>query len=166
MYPHMKKEALEVIQKVHSLCREKKIRLSAAESCTGGLISHYITYLPGASSFFEAGVVTYSSEAKQEILGISSDTLSAHGVISRETAQEMAEKIRLMTRTDYAVSTTGNLGPDLLENKDRGLIYVAVSRYGNCSVKELRLTGEREEIKEQAAIAALRFLADNVSNVL
>ncbi|MCG2813700.1 MAG: CinA family protein, partial [Thermodesulfovibrionales bacterium] len=109
-----------IIRKVHEIFKKKGLKLSVAESCTGGLISHYITLLPGASAFFEAGVVTYSAESKMKILGLSSDTISSYGVISKETAGEMAERMRLLTKTGCAVSTTGNLGPDVLERKDIG----------------------------------------------
>ncbi|TAL24736.1 MAG: CinA family protein [Nitrospirae bacterium] len=156
----MGKETLEIIQKVHEIFKKKGLKLSAAESCTGGLISHYITMLPGASAFFEAGVVTYSAESKMRILGLASETISSYGVVSGETAKEMAERIRLLTKTDCALSTTGNLGPDALEGKEVGLVYAAVSIYGKVFVKELRFTGERQEIKEKAAVSALEFLVE------
>jgi nicotinamide mononucleotide (NMN) deamidase PncC len=75
----------------------------------------------------------------------------------------MAEKIRLITRTDYALSTTGNLGPDLLEGKERGLVYVGISKEGKTIIKELRLKGERARNKEEAAISALSLLRDELS---
>lgn len=160
----MDKETFKIIQKVHEIFKKKGLKLSVAESCTGGLISHYITLLPGASTFFEAGVVTYSAESKKKILGLQSKTISSHGVISKETAKEMAERMRLLTKTGCAVSTTGNLGPDVLDGKDIGLIYTAVSRDGKTFAKELRLNGKREEIKERAAVSALEFLIEVISN--
>ncbi|NCO83089.1 MAG: hypothetical protein COZ31_03660 [Nitrospirae bacterium CG_4_10_14_3_um_filter_44_29] len=154
----MDKETFTIIRKVHELFKKKGLKLSVAESCTGGLISHYITLLPGAGAFFEAGVVTYSAESKKKILGLQAKTIAAHGVISKETAKEMAERMCLLTKTGCAVSTTGNLGPDVLEGKDIGLIYIAVSLGGETFVRELRLNGKREEIKERAAVSALKFL--------
>ena len=156
----MGKEALKIIESMHEIFKKKGLKLSVAESCTGGLISHYITMLPGASTFFEAGVVTYSAESKMRIFGLSLETISSYGVVSGETAKEMAERIRLLTNTDCALSTTGNLGPEALEGKDVGLVYAAVSIYGNTFVKELRFTGERQEIKERAAVSALEFLLE------
>ena len=91
-------ETLKIIRDVHQLFTEKGLRLSVAESCTGGLISHYLTWLSGSSKFFEAGVVTYSVSSKENILGVSSDTIASHGVVSSETAKEMAEKMRLLIR--------------------------------------------------------------------
>lgn len=160
----MDKETFKIIRKVYEIFKKKGLKLSIAESCTGGLISHYITLLPGASTFFEAGVVTYSAESKKKILGLQSKTISSHGVISKETAGEMAERMRLLARTDYSVSTTGNLGPDVLEGKDIGLIYTAVSMGGKTFVRELRLNGKREEIKERAAVSALEFLIEVIES--
>jgi len=150
----------EVVNGVHKFFREKGLTLSIAESCTGGLISHYITTLAGASNFFVAGVVSYSAEAKKKILGISSETISKHGIVSEETAREMAERIRSLTKTDYSISTTGNLGPDVLEGKEKGLVYIAVSREGKTVAKELRLKGDREENKRNASLSALKLLIE------
>jgi len=148
------------ISEVHERCKRKGVSLSAAESCTGGLISHYITELPGASEFFTSGIVSYSEDIKKRLLGISSETISLHGVVSAETACEMAEKIRRLAKTDYSVSSTGNLGPEVLEDKDKGLVYVAASREGKTISKELRLNGSRKENKEEAAVEALKLLIE------
>ncbi len=145
---------------MHEVFKKKGLSLSVAESCTGGLISHYITTLPGASDFFEAGVVSYSAGAKRKILRVSPDIISKYGVVSEETAREMAEKIRVLSKTDFSLSTTGNLGPDVLEGKEKGLVYIAVSKTGQTFTKELRLKGNREENKEDASLAALRFLIE------
>jgi PncC family amidohydrolase len=155
---------LTVIRRVHELFIEKGFTLSVAESCTGGLISHYITTLPGASNFFTAGIVAYSAEAKKEILGVSAETISKYGVVSLETAKELSENLRGLAATDFSLSTTGNLGPDVLERKERGLIYVAVSREGESFTKELRLKGNREENKDEASLLALGFLIEIVES--
>jgi PncC family amidohydrolase len=156
----MDKELIDVVQKVHEHCKKKHLTLSVAESCTGGLISHLITMIPGASTFFVAGVISYSADAKQTILGISPETISRFGVVSEETAKEMAEKIRDLTGTDFSLSTTGNLGPEVLEGKDKGLIYTAASKKEGVFSKQMRLTGTREENKERASFLALKFLAE------
>ncbi len=158
----MDTEALAITQKVHALFKEKGLTLSVAESCTGGLISHYITALPGASIFFQSGVIAYSLKSKEDILKISPVTISKYGLVSEETAREMAEKIRTLTRTDFSLSTTGNLGPDVLEGKERGLIYIGLSKEGKTLSKEIRLSQEREENKKTAAILALKFLVEIV----
>jgi len=156
----MNEEISKVIQRVHELFKEKGFTLSVAESCTGGLISHFITTLPGASIFFEAGVVSYSAEAKRKILGVSSDIILKYGVVSGDTAREMAEKTRSLMKTDFSLSVTGNLGPDVLEGKEKGLVYMAVSGEGGTFSKELRLKGDRAGNKEEASVLALRFLIE------
>jgi PncC family amidohydrolase len=151
---------LAVIQKIHTLFREKSLTLSVAESCTGGLISNYITNLPGASAFFAAGLISYSAAVKEKMLGVSPETIAMHGVVSEQVVREMAKNIRELTGTDFSLSTTGNLGPDVLEEKEKGLVYIAVSRKGEVFSKELRLKGNREENKEEASRLALEFLME------
>jgi PncC family amidohydrolase len=154
----MKKEILDVVYKVHDLFTEKGLTLSVAESCTGGLISHFLTTVPGASMFFIGGIIAYSIEMKKEILGIPSEIISRHGMVSEETARKMAERVRGLTKADYSLSTTGNLGPDVLEGKEKGLVYTAVCKEGKIISSELRFQGDRELIKEKASLAALRLL--------
>jgi PncC family amidohydrolase len=156
----MENEIMAAVRRVHEIFKGKNLTLSVAESCTGGLISHYLTTLAGASNFFEAGVVSYSIDSKKRILGVSPEIISQYGVVSNETAREMAEKMRLLTKTDFSLSTTGNLGPDVLEGKDRGLVYIAVSKKGQTFSRELRLKGDRSENKRGAAISAMRFLIE------
>jgi PncC family amidohydrolase len=156
----MENEIMAAVRRVHEIFKGKNLTLSVAESCTGGLISHYLTTLAGASNFFEAGVVSYSIDSKKRILGVSPEIISQYGVVSNETAREMAEKMRLLTKTDFSLSTTGNLGPDVLEGKDKGLVYIAVSKKGQTFSRELRLKGDRSENKKSAAISAMRFLIE------
>jgi nicotinamide-nucleotide amidase len=155
---------LKIARNIHRLMKKKGLTLSVAESCTAGLISHYLTTVPGASSIFIADVVAYSAEAKKKILGIPQRVLDVHGVISGQTAIQMARRVRTLTNTDAAVSTTGNLGPGLLEHKPKGLVYVAVSTRKKTIAKKLLLTGSRRKIKETAALSALALLAEVVGN--
>jgi PncC family amidohydrolase len=150
----MRPETLTVIKKVHSFFKNTALTLSAAESCTGGLVSHYLTTLSGASAFFAGGVICYSEKTKTDIIGVSNEIIRVNGVVSKETAREMAEKVRLLVKTDFSISTTGNLGPDALEGKEKGLIY------GKTVSRELRLGGNRDANKEEAAISALRLLIE------
>ena len=158
----MKPDIEKTVKKVHELFRNKGLTLSLAESCTGGLICHYITNLPGASDFFISGLVAYSAEIKKNILGVSPETLNKYGIVSAETAREMAEKVRMLSRADCALSTTGNLGPVVLEGKEKGLVYIAASREGKTVSQELRLKGNRGGNKEEAALSALELLIDFV----
>jgi PncC family amidohydrolase len=153
-------ELLDALKKINSTFRERGLTVSAAESCTGGLISHYLTALPGASDYFRAGVISYSNDVKTSVLGVSPSTISRHGAVSPETAVEMAEGVRSLAGTDFSVSSTGNLGPEVLEGKERGLVYLALSMRGKTTVRKLRLRGERSENREKASLEALRMLVE------
>ncbi|MDH4028588.1 MAG: CinA family protein [Nitrospirota bacterium] len=150
----------DIVNRVHEIFRDRGMTLSVAESCTGGLISHYITSLPGASDIFTAGVVVYTQEAKKNILGVSPDIIATYGVVSEQTAREMAEKVRSASRSDASVSTTGNIGPGALEGKELGLVYIAASMDGKTISETLHLHGDREHNKEQATVSALRLLIE------
>jgi len=151
----------ERVKKIHELFISKGWTLSVAESCTGGLLGHMLTFLPGASRYFKGGVIVYSTDMKHSILSISMDIIEKHGVVSEETACIMAEKIREITGTDYSIATTGNLGPDVLEGKERGLVYVCVSsRSGNVIIKELHLKGDRVKNKQDTVDMAIKLLID------
>ena len=146
----MNEEVMSIIRSVHKLFSDKGLTLALAESCTGGLLSHCMTMLPGSSAFFQAGLVTYSNASKLSILGLAPDTIETYGVISETVARKMAEKVRDLLKTDYALATTGNLGPDVLEGKERGLVYIAVSTHGKTVAKKLLLSGDRAANKDKA----------------
>jgi nicotinamide-nucleotide amidase len=147
-----------IIKTLHAKLIACGLTVSVAESCTGGLLSHYLTLLPGASAYFRAGFVTYSTSAKEAVLNIPRKALGRYGVVSREIAVLMAERARAITKADYSIATTGNLGPAVLENTDRGLIYIAVSGSSGAEFRELRLSGDRDENKAAAVAAALELL--------
>lgn len=153
---------MNAAQQLHRILTARGLTLSAAESCTGGLISHCMTSIPGASLFFRAGVVAYCRESKEHILGVSPAAIQGRGVVSDAVAREMAEKMRILAGSDYAVSATGNLGPGVLEGKDRGLVYVAAAQEGESRCRELRLAGSREENRDEATAAALRLLIEMI----
>ncbi len=152
----------EIIRKTviqtHDYFINSMLTLSVAESCTGGLICSILTDIEGASIFFKGGVVSYWAESKIDVLGVSPDTITSSGTISSETAMEMAEKVRVLFSSDYGLSVTGNLGPTAIEGKEKGLVYVGVSKKGQTSFHRLLLTGERIQNKEIAAVSALKFL--------
>ena len=105
----------------------KKLTISTAESCTGGLIGKRLTDVPGSSTYFLGSITAYSNKLKTGLLGVSENTLQAHGAVSEEVALEMAEGIRNNTHADIGISTTGISGPDGgSEEKPMGLVYIAV----------------------------------------
>jgi len=93
------------------LLKEKKATVATAESCTGGTIGHLITAIPGSSEYFKGGVIAYSNNVKEEVLGVDHDTLEANGAVSREVVEQMAEGARNLLKTDYAIATSGIAGP-------------------------------------------------------
>jgi PncC family amidohydrolase len=153
----------KLTRKIHRLFKTKGIRLSIAESCTGGLISHTITCLSGASMFFDSSIVCYSPSSKSKLLGINKSVLKKHGAISEEAAREMAEAVRKKTGADFSLAVTGNLGPTALEGKRVGLVYMAVSFKGNTESKGMIFDGPRQMIKESASYEALMFLHEVAS---
>ncbi|HMK42717.1 MAG TPA: CinA family protein [Dissulfurispiraceae bacterium] len=143
-------------------CRARHITIAAAESCTGGLVADLLTDVPGASAIFRAGIVAYSREAKETLLGVAGHILQKDGLVSAATARAMADRMRQLSGTDYAMATTGNLGPEGLEDKAVGLVYIAVSSARGVYSRELHLSGDRTLNKRDAALAALAFLYETI----
>jgi PncC family amidohydrolase len=159
----MDEDTLEKVKKVHLLFVEKGLTLTVAESCTGGLINHLLTELPGASMFLEAGLVAYSVESKHRLLNVKRSLVKKYGIISEEAAQVMAQGAAELTDADVALAVTGNLGPDAWEGKEIGLVYAAVSFGDEMVSRGFLFDGLRGDIKKQAAMAALKFLREVVS---
>ncbi|MEJ2696834.1 MAG: CinA family protein [Candidatus Sulfobium sp.] len=154
----MDSDLLTAVKKVAARLTENDLRLSIAESCTGGFISNAITNLPGSSKFYEMSVVSYSARAKRSVLGISSSLLKKHGTVSEETAVAMARSARELGGSEVALSVTGVAGPETVEDREVGLVYMAVAIEDLVKSKGVKLTGDREEIKLAASLDALRFL--------
>lgn len=152
----------ELIEKIHLSFKRSGFRLSVAESCTGGLIGHLLTRLPGASDFFDSSVVCYSVESKIQLVGVKRSVINKYGTISEETARAMAVAIRRKRKTDFSLSITGNLGPDPAEDKRVGLVYMAVDLGKETLSKGMIFDGEREGIKRSAALTSLHFLSEVV----
>ena len=134
---------------------DKKATVATAESCTGGMVAARLTSVSGASGAFKYGAVTYCNEAKNILLGVSTETLDEHGAISAETAKEMAKGIRKVMGADIGVSVTGNAGPGAAEEKPVGLVFVGVSSEKYSAVLKNHFEGDRVSVREQAADAAL-----------
>ena len=133
--------------------------LAPAESCTGGLIAHRITNVPGASAFFEGAVVAYSNAAKVAQLSVAAADLAQHGAVSTAVATAMAHGVRTRLTADYAIAVTGIAGPSGgTADKPVGLVFVAVANAEDVQVERFEFEGGREAIKEQTADAALTLL--------
>ena len=154
----MEDEFLKIVKEISGRLAERRLRLSVAESCTGGLISHAITNLPGSSKFFEMAVVSYSDVSKKSVLGVSSHLMRKHGAVSEEAAVAMAEGVRKLANTDVSLSITGVAGPEPVEDKEVGVVYMAASVKDVMESKGIFLQGDRETIKRDASLEALKFL--------
>jgi len=147
-------------QKVGRLLIKNNLTLAIAESCTGGLIAHRITNVPGSSNYFERGFVVYSNRAKTESLGVSPGLLKKHGAVSRQVARAMAIGARRASGTSVGLGVTGIAGPISDESKKPvGLVYIAVAGpTGSTRVEKHHFTGTRLQIKNESAEAALVLL--------
>ena len=164
---------------VARLLMDRHKTLAIAESCTGGLLTHRLTNIPGSSKFLEASVVAYSNRAKQRLLNIPSRMLRQHGAVSGQTATAMARSIREIHKTDLGIGITGIAGPTgATTTKPAGLVYIALSvpakgearqrrgspkaarrwRPAETLCLQCRFKGTRTHIKRQASTQALRLL--------
>ncbi len=136
-------------------------RISAAESCTGGLLSEILTERAGSSEFFLGSVVSYSNEMKTDALDVKEETVKRHGAVSEECAIQMAEGALLLAKSDYAVSITGVAGPDRSEEKDVGTVsFGFASKERKSEAFTLRFTSwGRSSVRRKAAVTALLFLS-------
>ncbi len=133
--------------------------LATAESCTGGLVAHRLTEVPGSSTYFMEGVVTYSNEAKTRLLGVPAELIEAHGAVSAEVAEAMAVGVKRRAETDFGLSVTGIAGPGGgTEEKPVGLVYVALADDAHTEHKRLMLPGDRHLIRTRASQFALDLL--------
>jgi nicotinamide-nucleotide amidase len=141
------------------MLNERRETLAVAESCTGGLIGMRLTEVPGSSSYFMEGAVTYANEAKMRALGVSERTLLTHGAVSAETAEEMARGMRERAGTDHAVSVTGIAGPGGgSDEKPVGTVFVGYAGPGGSKSMKFLLPGDRELVRWRASQAALDYL--------
>lgn len=149
---------------VGRLLKRRGWRIATAESCTGGLIGHRITEVPGSSDYFERGVVAYSNRAKVELLGVPEELIRRHGAVSPQVASAMAKGVRERTGVEVGLGVTGIAGPTGgTPEKPVGLVYIGVATPEGVRVKEFRFVGERSQIKFRASQAALDMVRRAVS---
>jgi nicotinamide-nucleotide amidase len=141
---------------VGDLLAERHMKISVAESCTGGLITSRLTDVAGSSRYVEQSVVAYADQAKTELLGVPPELLRAHGAVSEPVALAMAEGVRSRARADVGVGVTGIAGPGGgSPEKPVGTVAIAVVSAGDSRVRTFRFHGERDQVKFQASQAAL-----------
>jgi nicotinamide-nucleotide amidase len=142
--------------------RAKKIMLATAESCTGGLVAGCLTEIAGSSDVVERGFVTYSNEAKTEMLGVPADLIRNHGAVSEEVARAMADGALAHARADVAVSITGIAGPDgATPGKPVGLVHFGLGREGHPTIARREIfDGDRQVVRRAAVMTAFDLLQE------
>ncbi|TMF04776.1 MAG: nicotinamide-nucleotide amidohydrolase family protein [Chloroflexi bacterium] len=145
---------------------ESGLSLALAESCTGGLLAALVTDLPGSSTYFIGGVVAYSNSAKEKLLGVAGKLIADHGAVSAEVAEAMANGARARFGTALAAGVTGIAGPDADgTDKPVGLTYIAVATPSRTSSQEFTFLGDRWANRREAAVEALKMLAESARSV-
>jgi nicotinamide-nucleotide amidase len=143
---------------------ERRQTLATAESCSGGLVAHRITNVPGASEYFLGGVVAYGNDAKVNLLGVNPDDIADHGAVSEPVARRMAEGARSRFGADFGIGITGIAGPGGgAAGKPVGLVYIAVADGRTTVAARTVFDGPREAVKEQTAEKALFMLLERLA---
>jgi PncC family amidohydrolase len=154
---------VELAERLQARCTGLGLTVATAESCTGGLVVHALTEVPGSSAYVRGGIVAYADAVKHAQLGVPEDVLEAHGAVSAQVALAMAEGVRERLATDLGVAVTGVAGPGGgTEAKPVGLVYVAVAGLGLPVVRRFHWTGDRSANKRASAIAAIELLLAQV----
>ena len=158
-------ELTALAARVGELLTERGWSLGVAESCTGGLVSHLITDIPGSSSYLVGGIVAYANRIKRDIVGIPEELLAAHGAVSREVALAMAQGVRRVLIADLGLSTTGIAGPTGgTLGKPVGTVFVAISSPLGSHAEHHVWQADRLENKRLSAKAVLELLCDQLSD--
>ena len=147
---------------INKLFRERGLTLGSVESFTGGMFAKEITAVSGASKFYKGGLVTYATEEKARLLGISKDDIEQYGVVSEQIAYQMAENGRDLLDVDVCVSFTGNAGPEAMEGKPVGEIYIGLSSKDGTLVFPFMLKGTRNSIQEEGVRNALEIIKEKI----
>ncbi|WP_430615442.1 CinA family nicotinamide mononucleotide deamidase-related protein [Flavobacterium sp. JP2137] len=150
-------ETLEIT--VAKLFDKSKKTISFAESCTGGRLAQLFSSIPGSSAYFKGGIVTYATESKIDILGVSAETIAKNSVVSGEVAVEMAQLARLKFKSDYAIATTGNAGPSKGDsNADIGTVFIGISTPKGTFSQEFSFGQPREKVIDATVLKGLELI--------
>ena len=145
-------------QEIQDLFIKRGWTIGSIESFTGGLFAKEVTSVPGASKYYKGTIVTYATSIKERLLGISHDDVDKYGVVSKEIAEQMAVYGKDLLDVDVCISFTGNAGPDAMEGKPVGEVYIGISTNEKTEVHPLNLKGDRFEIQSQAVEIAKKLL--------
>ena len=157
----------EAAYKAFNLLKEKGLKISAAESCTGGMFTKLLTDFPGSSAVLDLSVITYANSAKEKLLGVSRRSIEEYGVVSKEVACQMAKGAARISGADVGVGITGIAGPDGgSESKPVGLVWTAIFFGGNVFAFELRLCGTRDDIRQKTCEIVYNNICDVINREL
>ena len=157
----MDQELIKLSGRVGSLLAERALTISTAESCTGGLLSHTLTAISGSSTYFMGGVVAYSNQIKEDLLGVQRQTLDTQGAVSQQTAHEMAAGVRMRFKTQIGLSTTGIAGPTgATATKPVGLVYLGISMAETTRTYACQFSGDRLQVIHSSVVEILSRLLD------
>lgn len=160
-------KSLLIEEEVVALLRKTGLKVTFAESCTGGLLAGRLVNVSGASEVFKCSVVTYSNKAKRKLLGVNKCTLKVFGAVSSQTAVEMSMGALRHLAGDVAVSVTGIAGPGGgTDKKPVGLVYIACNLLGHVTVREYHFKGERLDVRTASVQAALELLKERLEQYL
>ena len=152
---------MDIAAKIGDLLRQKGLTLGTVESATGGLISNFITDIPGSSDYFKGSVVSYSNEIKVSVIGVKAETLDNYGAVSHQVAEEMALGGKKLLNVDICLADTGIAGPGgATENKSVGLFYLGMACKDGFFSRRHEFHGDRIQNKQSAAEAALAWLKE------
>ncbi|HCF02733.1 competence/damage-inducible protein A [Flavobacterium sp.] len=159
-------DTIEVV--LGRILKDKKLTVATAESCTGGKIAQLLTSVSGASAYFKGSVVSYATDAKINVLGISKDVIAQHSVVSKEVASAMALSVQKIMQADYAIATTGNAGPAKGDaDAEVGTVCIALATPNGVIVEEFNFGQPREKVIDRAVIKSLEMLQKEIlKNVL
>nr|WP_315183056.1 CinA family nicotinamide mononucleotide deamidase-related protein [uncultured Flavobacterium sp.] len=154
-------ETIEVV--VGRLLKKQLKTIATAESCTGGKIAEILTSIPGASTYFKGSVVSYATDVKINVLGVSESLIQEHSVVSAEVASAMALRVKQMMQTDYAIATTGNAGPTKDDTDAAvGSVFIALATPNEVIVEEFNFGQPREKVIDRATIKSLEMLQKEI----
>jgi nicotinamide-nucleotide amidase len=154
-------ETLETV--IGRLLTQQNKTISTAESCTGGKIAQVLTSVSGASKYFKGSVVSYATETKIALLGISEDLINEHSVVSAEVAKQMAINIQKLMKTDYAIATTGNAGPSKGDSDaEVGTVFIALATPNEVLIEEFNFGQPRDKVIDRAAVKSLEMLRKEI----
>jgi nicotinamide-nucleotide amidase len=154
-------ETLEIV--IGRLLTQQNKTISTAESCTGGKIAQVLTSVSGASKYFKGSVISYATEIKTTVLGLSDDLIKAHSVVSAEVAREMAINSKDLMKTDYAIATTGNAGPSKGDSDaEVGTVFIALATPNEVIVEEFNFGQPRDKVIDRAVVKSLEMLRKEI----